>query len=98
MQSAYELPAAGQDPTVTTTGTRHLSNLTGVNLYTVQLYRYRYSNAVPGASKEKLGSHVRPAPPVDFCEVDPMQTESLTCKIACICLYLRAHARALRHI
>ena len=26
------------------------------------------------------------APPVDFCEVDPMQTESLTCKIACICL------------
>ena len=38
------------------------------------------------------------APPVDFCEVDPMQTESLTCKIACICLYLRAHARALRHI
>ena len=25
-----------------------------------------------------------------------MQTESLTCKIACICLYLRAHARALK--
>ena len=29
-----------------------------------------------------------------------MQTESLACKIACtgICLYLRAHARALRPI
>ena len=38
------------------------------------------------------------APPVEFCEVDPIQTESLACKIARICLYLRAHARALRHM
>ena len=49
-----------------------------------------------GPSKEELTHHVRP--PVEFCEVDPMQTESLASKITCICLYLRAHARALRHI
>ena len=34
------------------------------------------------------------APPVEFCEVDPMQTESLASKIACICLYLPVFARA----
>ena len=34
--------------------------------------------------------HITCAPPVEFCEVDPMQTESLASKIA--------HARALRHI